>query len=225
MATRERAVDRGTRRGRQLILSIGRELREARQDRGLSAREVAAAIGVSASHVSRLERGLVDGVGVLVLARACAVLGLEMSLRAFPVGEPIRDGSQVGAMQDLQRIVHPSLRWNLEVPMPNPQDLRAWDATVAGAGWIYGVDLETAPRDAQAVARRMQLKARDSGVDGMILVLKDSRQSRLFLDGSLPYLSTLFPTPGHEALEALRRGERPAGNAIVLLRRAHRPRR
>jgi hypothetical protein len=59
------------------------------------------------------------------------------------------------------------------------------------------------PRDAQALDRRIQLKARDSSVDGVILLLPDTRAARLFLDDA---------------------GVDPGGSSIVVVRVPPKPR-
>ncbi len=225
LANRERAADRGTLRGRRLVVSIGDELRAARRDRGLSLRRVAGAAGFSEAKLSRIERGLVLRVSLIDLARLCAIVGLELSVRAYPSGEPIRDAAQVGMARAFRKLIHPSVRWQSEAPMPGQGDLRAWDGLVGGLDWRYGVEFESAPRDAQAVNRRLQAKVRDSRVDGVLLVLKDTRQTRQFLAGAADYLDVTFPIPGDRAMRALRAGRDPGGSAIILLRRAHRARR
>ena len=225
MATRERAADRGTLRGRRLVTSIGDELRAARLDRGLSLRRVAGAAGFSEAKLSRIERGLALRTSVVELARLCAIVGLELFWRAYPSGEPIRDAAQVGMAGEFRKTIHASLQWQTEAPMPGQGDLRAWDGLVGGQGWRYGVEFESAPRDAQAVNRRLQAKVRDSGVDGVLLVLKDTRQARRFLESAADYLDSTFPVRGARAVRALREGRDPGGSAIILLRRAHRARR
>ena len=225
MATRERAADRGTLRGRRLVTSMGDELRAARLDRGLSLRRVAGAAGFSEAKLSRIERGLALRASVIDLARLGAIVGLELSLRAYPSGEPIRDAAQVGMAEQFRTMMHLSLRWQAEAPMPGQADLRAWDGLVGGERWRYGVEFESAPRDAQAVNRRLQAKMRDSDVDGVLLVLKDTHQTRRFLDGAANYLASTFSVPGDRAIRALREGRDPGGSAIIVLRRAHRSRR
>jgi transcriptional regulator with XRE-family HTH domain len=222
VTSRERAVDRGGLRGRDLTQRIGNEIRNARLDRGLSLRVVSRSAGVSEATLSRIERGLVLSVSVHQLARLCAIVGLELSVRAFPGGEPIRDAAQVSMARVFRPILHPSLRWQTEVPMPDHHDLRAWDGVVGGQRWRYGVEFESAPRDAQAVGRRLQLKARDSGVDGVLLVLGDTEQTRRFLAAASRYLVASFPIAADTALRALREGRDPGGSAIIVLRRAHR---
>ena len=155
MATNERPADRGQLQGRQLLTTLGLEIRIARRNRGLNQGAVARALTWTHSWVSRIERGLAQGASLLDLSRLCAVVGLELSAKAFPGGDPVRDGVHAGLLRDFRAHLHVALRWATEVPFPRHGDLRAWDALVDGLGWRYGVEAETAPDDAQATARRV----------------------------------------------------------------------
>ena len=238
MATLERPIDRGTRLGRAGLTRVGRELREARQDRGLSLAVVAKATGLSASQVSRIERGLVPTVPLLTLARLCAVVGLDLVPQVYPGGRPVRDAPQIALLAEFRVDLHPSIGWATEVPVPIRGDQRSWDGVVTGRivrdrapgatrnlvvaathQWRYGVEAETLPRDAQALNRRIQLKIRDSGFDGAFLLLPDTRRVREFLRAAQPELAPNFPVDGRRAMDLLRAGVDPGGNAIICLRR------
>jgi transcriptional regulator with XRE-family HTH domain len=219
MATRERPVDRGTQLARDILSSIGREMRIARRNRGLSLDAVGESVDRSRSWLSRAERGLVPTVAVLELAQVCAVVGLDLSVKAFPGGDPIRDAGHNGLLESLHRRIHRSLGWAGEVPFPNPGDQRAWDRLIRGDGWRYGVEAETHPIDVQATARRVLLKARDGGVDGVILVLPTTRHARRFHTEFVAAVGMSFPVPGARALELLGAGIDPGGNAVILVPR------
>lgn len=223
MTTRERPVDRGTERGRRIVAERGRELRVARLDRGLTMADVAGATRMSVSKVSRIERGIASQVTVMDLARLHAVVGLELSVRAFPGGAPIRDLAHTTLLGRFRARLHGSIHWSIEVPLPTLGDQRAWDAVVSGrrttgaVSWRIGIEAETAPRDVQALARRLSLKARDGEVDSLILVLPRTRRTREFLREAGPLLSDDFPVPGLRALELLAAGVAPDGSAIVVI--------
>lgn len=217
MATRARQVDIGTARGVELIARAGREIRQARMDRGLSLAATGRASALSVSEVSQIERGLVARVSVHDLARLHAVVGLELSLKSYPSGQPIRDAAHVALLEDFRMGLHKSLRWSIEVPLPIPGDRRSWDALIRGDGWQYGVEAETAPRDSQSVARRMQLKERDGRVNGMLLVLRRTVQTRRFVSEAGELLRSVFPVDGTRAIELLRAGVDPGGNAVIVL--------
>ena len=217
MAVKERPLDVGTERARQISAELGREIRRARVDRGLSIAVTAQAAGMSGPTGSRIERGEARSVSVLQLARLMAVVGLELSSRAFPVGEPIRDAAHVALLARFRSRIAGSVRWATEVPLPMPGDRRAWDALIAGDGWRYGVEAETGPRDSQALARRLNLKVRDGEVDGVILVLPRSRRSRDFLRSADASLKPSLPVDGARALDLLGAGHDPTGSAVVLV--------
>ena len=88
---------------------IGDELREARLAAGLSQRRVAELVGLSHSEISRVELAQSDRVPYETLAVIGAALGLDISIRAFPTGEPIRDAAQVGLLGPLPQ---PSRSWS-----------------------------------------------------------------------------------------------------------------
>ncbi len=217
MASIERLLDRANLRADTAIRGAGREIRLARRDRNLSLHQTGAAAGISASATSRIERGLTPEVSVLRLTRLAEVVGLELSLRLFAGGSPIRDDVHASLLGRCRDGMHPSIRWSIEVPLPNPGDDRAWDAMVAGPGWRYGVEAETAPRDVQALSRRLALKLRDGGVDGILLVLPRTRRARDFLAASRGMLDAAFPIPGTIALARLKDGLDPGASSIILI--------
>lgn len=215
MPTRERPVDRGTERGRRILADLGRELRTARRDRGLSQKTVGASVGLSGVTIGRIERGLAQTASVLQIARLLETVGLELSARAYPGGPPIRDAAQIALLDRFRTRIHRSLRWLTEVPLPIEGDQRAWDGLIVGDGWRAGVEAETAPRDAQALVRRLALKSRDGGVDVVILVLPRTRTAREFTRDASGTLSPAFPGSGARTLRLLRTGSSPPASAIV----------
>ena len=192
-----------------------REIREARLAHGLSLVQVGRRVGVSASTISRVERAVSPRVELLRLVRLCAAVGLDLSVRAYPGGQPIRDRAHLALLALLRAILHPLLRWRSEVPIPIAGDRRSWDAVVEGCGTI-GIEAETRLRDVQAAERRLFLKKRDGGVDRVILVLSDTRWHRQLLRAN-PEIFDSFPIPSATALARLAKGEDPGGDAIVLL--------
>ncbi len=101
--------------------------------------------------------------------------------------------------------------------MPNRGDQRAWDALVSGDGWRYGVEAELNPIDGQALIRRLALKRRDGGVDGVLLLLPDTRQARLFRREFGELLRSDFAVAGSVALRRLAAGLDPGGGAAISL--------
>ena len=217
MATRERRIDRGRRRARQGLATIGEEFREARLSGGLSQEQVADAVGISQGELSRIERGAAPWVTFETLATIAAVLGLDLPLRTFPCASPIRDAAQLQLLAKLRALLPEDLTWRTEVPLPIERDLRAWDAVVGGPGWRVPVDAETRLRDVQALARREALKRRDDGAETTILLVADTRHNRQVLRLAKSDLANDFPIAGTVLLAALSRGERPTGSGILFL--------
>jgi transcriptional regulator with XRE-family HTH domain len=217
---RLRHCELGAARGRTIVAEVTREARQARLAHGLSQEDVAHAIGMSRSRYSRVERGIVRSLSVNTAAEILAVLGLELSVRAYPAGEPIRDVAHAALLGRLRRALHPTLRWQTEVVLPDPRERRAWDAVVSGrdriGSWRIGVEAETRPRDAQALERRLALKERDGGVDAVVCLLAATRHNRQLLRLA-PGLLDRFPTPGRRALELLAAGVRLERGAVILL--------
>ena len=115
VATKERPIDRGTRTGRRIVMTSGAELRMARIGLGLSLQDVGRAVGLSYSQVGRIERAAHPSVSVIQLARIGGVLGLDLSVRTYPNGSPLRDSAHVALLRRfrdraLGRTVHPVRR-------------------------------------------------------------------------------------------------------------------
>ena len=144
-----------------------------------------------------------------------AAVGLDLSARLYPAGDPIRDAAHAELIARLRLRLHPSLLLLTEVPLPIPGDRRAWDAMIRGVGWQIPVEAETRPRDMQALDRRIALKLRDSGLENVILLLLDSAANRRLLrSGALP---ARYGIRGRSALARLAEGQYPGGSAVVLL--------
>jgi transcriptional regulator with XRE-family HTH domain len=217
VGTRERAVDTGAARGRALTAAVRRDLRESRLDRGLGGIDVARAVGISPAQYSRIERGLTGSLSIEQASIVLAVVGLELSVRTYPSGEPLRDAAHAALIDRFRAGLHPSLRLQTEVPFPGQGDRRAWDVVVVGSDWRHGVEAETRPRDRQALERRLALKLRDGNVSSMSLLLLDSRHNRDFVRSHHDVLAERFPIPGRRTLELLRAGVNPGGGSIILL--------
>jgi transcriptional regulator with XRE-family HTH domain len=192
----------------------------ARIGAGLSIRDAAAASGASHQQLLRFERGELDRVSIADVGAWCAVVGLDLSLRAYPAGDPIRDRAQLALLERFRARLNPSLRWRTEVPLPIERDLRAWDAEVSGAAptpWRLRVEAETNVADGQALERRIQLKIRDDPVGHLILLVSETRANRqamrLLRDG----LRETFPLDARATMTALTAGRDPGGSGIVIL--------
>ena len=143
-----------------------------------------------------------------------SVVGLDVRLKAYPGGDPIRDAGQARLLERLRRELHPSLRWRTEVPLPIPGDLRAWDAVIQGAGWRLAVEAETVLADIQALERKLTLKQRDGGVDHVLLLVADTPRNRRARASAPASLAALTGNP-RDVLAALRAGRDPGTSALI----------
>ena len=217
MSIRETHADAGARDARELLEAARRDLRAARVAAGLSQKSVAHGAGLSNSVYGRVERGELALNPVEYLSRAARAVGLELSVRLYPGGAPVRDAGQLRLEADYRAVLGASLTLRSEVPLPIEGDPRAWDAMIRGTAWRVGVEAETRPRDAQALIRRISLKARDDGAELVLLVLADTRNDRAFARAAADVLGARFPVDGPRTLDRLSLGLRPEGDAIVLL--------
>lgn len=217
MGTKQRAVDLGAARARSFVAEMGAELRRAREEHGLSQSAVGRAAGISSSQVSRIERGQTKCLSIRQIARLLAVVGLELSVRAYPAGQPIRDAAHRALLERLRARVSPAIAWRFEVPLGRTGDQRAWDAVLLIGSSQIAVEAETRPRDVQALQRRISLKRRDDpGIASVVLLLADTRYNRsLFREYGEAFLADL-PLAATEIMAALKVGRDPGGSGIVL---------
>lgn len=202
MVTRESARDRGKRSSRRQLAALGLELRNARRAAGLSQETVARAAGLSQSHVSRVENAERTMPRLDELARHAAVLGHELSLRAFPVGAPVRDAGQLRLLARFRARVDARWSWRSEVPVGGFGDLRAWDVELSGPGRV-GVDAETRLHDLQALQRRCETKLRDSIAERLVLPVAATAHNRHVLRAHRSALLSTFPLDTGSVMAAL----------------------
>ena len=128
MPPRERAADRGTRRGNQIARDLGQEFRRARLERGLSQARTGQAVGLSAPAVSRIERGEVPAVSIVNLARLLSVVGLELFARAYPIGAAIRDKAQIDLLRRFRIAITPGRPSKRATRSSARSSSSAWDS-------------------------------------------------------------------------------------------------
>lgn len=215
MPASERRFVRADQRAALALGNLGRELRTARVSHGLSQRAVGAASRVEQAEVSRIEAGRRPGATIRTLARLATAVGLELSVRLYPGGQPIRDKAHIALLARFRKTVGESWTWVAEVPLPIPGDKRAWDRVLRGVGIVVGVEAETRPTDLQEVQRRIALKKRDAQVDRVALVLADTDWNRRLV--RLNDLEGAFPIQSKVALKLLAEGRDPGGDAVILI--------
>ncbi|MEP7360860.1 MAG: helix-turn-helix transcriptional regulator [Chloroflexota bacterium] len=219
MPTVERLYDRGARRATKALMDTGEEFRHARLRLGLSQRAVAEAARIDRADYSRIEAGKLTRLSVSVAYRAGAVLGLDLSLRAYPGGWSVRDAGQAKREQRVIAAVGLPLRWQMEVPITRQggsHDQRGWDLVVTGLAERTGFEFETKLYDLQAQQRRWNLKRRDDPVDHFVVVVADTRANRRIL---AEFADLLAELPRHRTatlLATLRRGEHPLTGIVLI---------
>ena len=207
----------GAARGRTAVANVGRELDEAIQNLGLSYAAVGRDVGLSDSQVGRVARGLAPSLTIIQASELLAAVGLDLSVRAFPTGRPLRDHRHLALLERLHARIHSSLTWQTEVPVSGSGDLRAWDALIGGADWTQAVEAETRLKDVQALERRIALKLRDGAVDTVVLLVWNTRHNVTTLRSLGSALEAAFPMPGRRALELLSAGVNPGASTLIVL--------
>ena len=205
-----------------LRLDLGREIRIARHRIGATMQQVADRLGWSKSKVSRIERGKSPRVSVADVAHLTAVVGLRPSLKLFPAARALRDVGQLELLAALNSRMHPSWQTRQEVPMPQPNDLRAADQLSSIGGCRVMVEAYRRLSDFQAQSRSALLKQRDLGANRLVLLIEDTRANRRALAEAGAEPPRSYPVSQRAMLAALAVGRDPGGDGIVLLRRVRR---
>ncbi|HTS14447.1 MAG TPA: XRE family transcriptional regulator [Candidatus Sulfotelmatobacter sp.] len=225
MATRDRAGDRAERRARRDLIRLGEEIRRARVEESLSQQTIAAVLGCSQPELSRIERARLDRLDLPFLGRYMAAVGLELSIRAYPGGSPLRDRAHVALLSRLRERVDPRWRCSVEVPvapsMGQPHsgvpDLRRWDLLLRRTRTTIGVEAETRLYDGQSQVGRALSKRNACSVDRLVLLIADTRHNRTVLRDLSPLLEQDFPLKSRAILRALGAGADPGADGIVIL--------
>jgi len=217
MVNRTRPVPDADQSATWQLLEIGREVRIARLAAGMRLLDVARQVRTSASQMSRIERGRVPSVSYRLLAKSAAVVGLRLSVKAFPGRRRLLDKPQLDLLNRLRSRAHPSWRWETEVPMPIPGDLRAADARATRPGCVVVAELWSRLSDFQAQSRAASVKQRDLGADRLLLVLWGTSANRRALREGGEAVRASFPLGTRQVLAAMSAGQDPGANGIVLL--------
>ena len=216
MSARRNLVEETARRAQRQLTDIVRDLRIARENACLSQGSVADAIRVSHQLISVWERGLVIPDSIQ-LARWGAVVGLDVVVRAYPGGSPLRDAAQLKLIRRLRQSVGEGWTWRTEVPVSGDQlDRRAFDVVLNRGEIRVGVEAISRLVDAQSQVRTISLKQETAGLECVIIVLADTRHNRAALRDAEPTLRPAFPLDSRAVLGALRAGEMPPANGVVL---------
>jgi transcriptional regulator with XRE-family HTH domain len=217
MPGRERARERASLRTARVLVGLGEELRGVRLRAGLRQADVARAVGCSQVEISRIERGLHKRLSIDALARTAAAVGLDLSLRLYPAGPPLRDAGHLALLGRFRARISPDFAWATEVPLPLVGDKRAFDALLTKPGLMIAVEAEMRLRDLQALQRRLELKKRDGAVDRLILLVPDTRSNRDAIRAAGEGLEAAFPAGTRLVMSALAVCRDPGTDGLVVL--------
>lgn len=217
MAPRNRHADVARRWWIRLATQIGDQLKAARHVRGLTLRELAAAIGSSASEVSRRELGRSPRLTGEKLAVHAAAVGLQLSINLWPVGGGIRDAAQARFIAAFLARVGRAWRVTLEAPIPIAGDLRAVDVLLVRAEVRVAVEVLTRLADLQAQIRAARLKARDINATRLVLVVAGTHGNRRAVEATRASLVEAFDLDTRRVMADLARGMDPGRDAIILI--------
>lgn len=216
MPSRQLLRSLGLQQADLVMATLRREIRTLRMAAGLSQAQLSEAAGISRTYLCRLELGQVRSVDVRVACVLFAILGQRLTVKGWPVGEPLRDAGQLRLLGRFDARVPPVWRHRREAVLPIHGDLRAWDERLDGPTSI-GVEAETRPNDLQAAERSMSAKKRDSGVVRMALLLSSTERNLALVRQHLPALRQTFPLDTRGFMAAIRDGRDPGADALVLL--------
>lgn len=217
MANRQSILRDAARLAKRLGEELGRELRVARLTAGMTQREVGLQLQRSASHVSRVEHGLLRSLHLSGLARHAAVVGLRPWVRLYPtIGRPL-DAAQLALFARFRARIGAGWKVVLEAPMPLHGDLRAADALLVIAGCRVMVELITRLADVQAQLRAAHRKQRDLGADRLIFVVAATTTNRRAVRDAASAIREALPLGTKEILAALAADRDPGGDGLVLL--------
>jgi transcriptional regulator with XRE-family HTH domain len=217
MPTRTRATDEARRNWRRLCRSLGEQLRAARLIHGLTQAQVAAALGLSQSEISRRELGLATGISGASLALHAATVGLKLTAQLWPIGAAIRDAGQARYIAAFVARVGARWRVTLEATIPIAGDLRAADILLTNDAVRVVVEVITRLSDLQAQLRAAQAKARDLGATRLVIVVAATHANRDALAATRRTLVDSFDLDSRAVMGALAAGRDPGRDAIVLL--------
>lgn len=179
---------------------------------------MASALGCSRQLIGALEKGELEDVGCIQLARIGAVVGLDVPIRTYPAGSPLRDKAQLRLLERFRAVIGDAWKWHTEVPVTSdPLDRRAIDAVLARSPHRVGVEAVSRILDAQAQTRPILLKQEAARLDRIVLVLADTQHNRTAVAEGAPTISPGFPLSQRALMRELKAGRLPSANGIAFV--------
>jgi transcriptional regulator with XRE-family HTH domain len=210
-------MDEARHRWTRSAAELGDELRTARYIRNLTLRQLAAAIGVSPSEISRRELGKSTRLTGEKLAVHAAAVGLKLSVKLYPLGGGVRDTAQARYIATLVARVGRLWAVTREAPIPILGDLRAIDVLLANGSVRIAVEVITRLADLQAQLRAAQLKSRDMGATRLIIVIAGTHANRNTLAAVRGAIAAAFDLDTRRLMADLAAGRDPGRDGIIVL--------
>lgn len=216
MTTRRYRIVEAERRMRRQLGAVLDDIVERRLAGGIRQSDVAGPLGCTRQWVSEMERGKPANVGLIELGRLAAVVGLDLSLRAYPAISVLRDAGQVKLINRFRAEISPDIPWRIEQHVA-PGDPRAFDIVLGSQPRLVAVEAISRLRDVQAQARAALSKQAAAGPAALILPIGATPTNRRAIREAGAALTAAFPLSTRALLAALRSGELPRANGIVVL--------
>jgi transcriptional regulator with XRE-family HTH domain len=216
MSTRRYRVVEAERRMRRQLDAVLDDVVERRLAGGFRQSDVSAQLGCTRQWISEMERGKPADIGVIELSRLAAVVGLDLNLRAYAAVSVLRDAGQVKLLNRFCAEISPDLPWRIEQHVA-PGDPRAFDVVLGLPPNVCAVEALSRLRDVQAQGRAALSKQQAAGVATLILLIAATPTNRRAIREAGAALTAAFPLSTRAVMGALRRGELPRVNGIVLL--------
>jgi transcriptional regulator with XRE-family HTH domain len=220
---RSKLQRRGTRKAAELRIRVAAEVRQAREDSGLTQRALARHAGVSNATVNGLESGAHDPT-TEVLARIATVLGMDLGVRLYPgTGPLVRDHIQAAMIEALISLLHERWRPTPEVPVRRPIrgviDLVLEDdalRVVACEAYSELRRLEQQIRWSKAKADALG-ELRGTSV-ARLLLLRSTVRTRAVVSEYASVVAAAYPAPTEACVAALGQGGPWPGDTLLWCR-------
>lgn len=218
MPVRRDPVEEAARRARHQLERALDEVRLRRIGAGVSQRRLAQVLRCSRQLIGAMESGHLQDIGAIQLARMGAAVGLDVPIRTYPSGSPLRDAAQLRLLERFRETIGDAWMWRTEVAVSgSPDDRRAIDVVLAKATRRVGVEAVTRLTDAQDQVRSFLLKQEAAALECMVVVLADTRHNRQALRDASATLRPAFPGQSRSTLRDLRAGRVPRSNGVAMV--------
>lgn len=97
------------------------------------------------------------------------------------------------------------------------RDQRAADAVIRHGSAVVMIEAFTRFADAQAQLRAVQLKARDMGIERIVVVVAATHANRAALAAATDVLASSFPLDTRAVLRELEAGRAPGAHGLAII--------